>query len=128
MLIPAPVKTTISSLSLNFFGEILYVIIAQFIDYSARRKQNRHFSPSFFAGSSRNSPKTPPGDQSSGQHETVANEPSSPMAPIRVGITPPPMKNPKGTVKATARLRALAGVIMAIAAKAAGKNHTASNG
>ena len=40
----------------------------------------------------------------------VANEPASPMAPIRVGIAPPPMRNPKGTVNATARLRALGGV------------------
>ena len=58
----------------------------------------------------------------------VANEPASPMAPIKVGMAPPPIKNPNGTENATARLRACAGVIAAIAAKAAGKNHTASNG
>ncbi len=50
------------------------------------------------------------------------------MYPINTIMIPPPIMNTKGTDSETATFRALDDVIIATAAKAAGKNHTANKG
>src|SRR6266542_6611614 len=104
--------------------------MTQFIKQPARRTQPaRHFASSTGSGSLSNSASTPPmAINAPVMVNPVAKDPASTMEPMKVGIATPPIRNPHETESATARLRALGGVIMAIAANAAGKNQTASKG
>src|SRR6185503_4083187 len=126
VLIPAPVKTTVSSHSRILAANSFSVIMNRFIEQRRRVRQLRHGLSS--GNLSSKAMSAPAAMRTPVIVKPAANAPASPMAPINVGITPPPTRNPKGTENETARLRALGGVIMAMAAKAAGKNQTASSG